>query len=94
MYLEEFSIKKVSVRVFLEENYREQHFLIRKFVFSILISLISIVKFELTNFLSNAQRVKFNLLLIIVKMINFVLVHFVLTKRKLTEYENINRYTR
>jgi peptide-methionine (R)-S-oxide reductase len=30
------SLKKVSVRVFLKENYREQHFLIRKFLFSIL----------------------------------------------------------
>ncbi len=57
MHLEEFSIKKVSVRVFLKENYREQHFLFGKFVFSILISLISIVKFtRIDKFFTNAQR--------------------------------------
>jgi gliding motility-associated-like protein len=40
VHLEEFSIKKVSVRVFLKENYREQHFLFRKFVFSILPAML------------------------------------------------------
>ena len=43
VHLEEFSIKKVSVRPSadgLKENYREQHFLFRKFVFSILPAIL------------------------------------------------------
>ncbi|MBL1181395.1 MAG: hypothetical protein D8M18_09895 [Bacteroidetes bacterium] len=57
VHLEEFLIKKLSVRVFLKEKYREHAFFIENLYSRYIPQCCRTL--ELTNFLTNAQRVKY-----------------------------------